>query len=75
MIKRLHQKTLQLLIKYHIICIDFDSEQETEKFLDKTNKKEEAKWLPLFPTLTHDTLSHVQLLLMDHGVGSSDHLL
>jgi len=37
MIKRLHQKTLQLLIKYHIICIDFDSEQETEKFLDKTN--------------------------------------
>lgn len=43
MIKRLHQKILQLLIKYHIICIDFDSEQETENFFDKTNKKEEAK--------------------------------
>ena len=43
MIKRLHRKILQLLIKYHIICIDFDSEQETDKFLDKINNKEEAK--------------------------------
>ena len=43
MIKRLYQKTLQLLMKYHILCIDFDSEQETEKFLDKINNNEEAK--------------------------------
>jgi len=43
MIKRLYQKTFQLLIKYHILCIDFGSEQEAEKFLDKINNKEEAK--------------------------------